>query len=156
MDKVNFNDLTFEETIQYCLGLEQEAVALYETLAAEANDDSARAFFTALAEMERGHVQSLKEMDVERFLQTVPREVPDLKTTDYMEPIDPGKQLTSRKALILAAQREKAAREMYEHLAQRYADEPLLAHFFTMMAEEEASHKHGLESEYERRVQGEF
>ncbi len=156
MDKVSFDDLTFEEIVQYCLGLEQESVALYETLSAEANDDAAQAFFTALAEMERGHVQRLEEMDIERFLQTVPRKVPDLKTTDYMKPIVPGKQLTSREALILAAQREKAAREMYEHLAQRYADEPLLAFFFTMMAEEEASHKHGLESEYERRIQGEY
>ncbi len=116
MDKVNFDDLTFEEIIQYCLGLEQEAVELYDTLAASATDDAARAHFTALAKMEQGHAQSLKEMDIERFLQTVPRQVPDLKTTDYMKPIDPGKQLTSREALILAAQRERASRVLYEQL----------------------------------------
>ncbi len=156
MYRINFDEMSFEEIVQYCLMLEKEAEALYKALATDASDAAARIRFTALAEMERGHAQQLKEMDIERFFQTVPRDIPDLKITENMERIDPGKRLNALEALVLAAQREKVSLELYQALAQRYADEPLLLNFFTLMAEQEAAHKHDLESEYERRVQGEY
>ncbi len=156
MNRTNFDDMTFEELIQFCIEQEKDAVQLYETLASQAADQTGKARFESLARMERGHVKKLQELDVEGFFETVPKQVPDLKITDLMEPIEPGKNLTTQEALILAAQRERAARELYENLAERYGDEPFLNAFFTMMAEEEAGHKHDLEVEYDRRVQGEF
>ncbi len=156
MNKANFDDMTFEELIQFCLEQENEAVQLYETLASQATDQTGKVRFESLARMERGHVKKLQELDVEGFFETVPKQVPDLKVTDYMEPIQPGKKLTTQEALILAAQREGAARQLYQNLAKRYGDEPFLNAFFTMMAEEEAGHKHDLEVEYDRRVQGDF
>ncbi len=156
MNELNFDAMTFEELIQFCIEQENEAVKLYESLASQATDQTGKARFESMARIERGHVKKFRELDVEGFFETVPKQVPDLKITDYMEPLEPGQNLTTQDALILAAQRERAARDMYDNLAERYADEPFLNAFFTMLAEEEASHKHDLESEYDRRVQGEF
>ncbi len=156
VNKPTFDKISFEELIQFCIEQEDKAVQLYDTLASQAADQIVQARFESLAWMERGHVKKLQELDVERFFETVPKQVPDLKVTDFMEPIEPGQNLATDKALILAAQRERAARELYQNLAERYADEPFLNAFFTMMAEEEAGHKHDLESEYDRRVQGEL
>ena len=156
MNELNFDDMTFEKLVQFCIEQEKDAVQLYETLASQAADQTGKARFESLARIERGHMKRLQELDVEGFFETEPKQVPDLKVTDYMEPIQPGNKLATQEALILAAQRERVARDLYENLAERYGDEPFLNAFFTMMAEEEAGHKHDLEVEYDRRVQGEF
>ncbi len=156
MSEKDFASMSFEEVVEFCLQLEKDAVALYEDLAAGATDESGRERFLALVKMERGHVKKLEELDSDAFFQSAPRKVVDLKTTDYMVPMETGKQLNTQEALILAAQREKVTKELYETLAKKYAGEPLLFNFFSMMAEEEAAHKHDLEEEYERSMHGEF
>lgn len=40
--------------------------------------------------------------------------------------------------------------DLYQELTKRYENEPFLHGFFAMMAEEEARHKHDLDSEYEK------
>lgn len=156
VNRPNFDDMGFDELTKFCIAQELEAVQLYETLAAQSTDQTGRARFESLTRMEQGHVKKLQDLDVERFFETVPKQVPDHKVTDYMDAIEPGPNLTTQEALILAAQRERAAWQLYQNLAERYLNEPFLNAFFTMMAEEEAGHKHDLEVEYDRRVQGEF
>ena len=156
MTTSNFDELSFGEIIKFCIKLEQEAVALYESLAAEAVDAGGKERFRSLAQMERGHVQKLEGMNEEGFFEKLPRPVVDLKITDYMIDVDAGKKLTTQEALILAAQREKVAMDLYTTLTEKYKDEPFLAGFFQMMAEEEGRHKHDLETEYESQIQGEM
>jgi rubrerythrin len=156
MDKPDFDSMTYEQIIEFCIGLEKEAVEFYEDLAAQAKDGGSKARYTDLAAMERGHIQKLEGLDEEAFFDTAPQKVIDLKTTDHLADIEPGKRLTPQEALIMAAKREKFMRDLYELLAKKYAEEPYLEQFFTMMAEEEARHKHELEQEYERGYLGEF
>lgn len=158
MGHPDFQSMTFDEVLAFCIKMEEEAVALYENLAAEATNDASRERFKGLAEMEQGHVRRLQGFDEEKFFETAPSQVIDLKTTDYMVDIEAGKRLTTQEALILAAKREKATRDLYLELAKQYEEEPFLHGFFAMMAEEEARHKHDLEQEYEKGHygQGEF
>jgi len=69
---------------------------------------------------------------------------------------DTSSKLPTQEALILAAKREKAALSLYDALAEKYHNEPFLAGFFQMMSEEEARHKHELETEYESLILGEM
>lgn len=155
-DKPDFQQLAYNEIIAFCLKFEQEAVALYRRLAEMTPDEAAKSRYKALAEMEQEHVRRLENLDEEAFLGAPPIKIIDLKITDYLTPIEPDENLTTQEVLIMAAQREKTARELYLTLARKYAGEPFLAEFFTMMADEEAQHKHALETEYERHILGEF
>ena len=156
MTNSNFDELSFDEIVKFCIKLEHEAVALYTSLAAKAEDVGGKARFESLAQMERGHVQKLENMDEEGFFENQPKPIIDLKLTDYMVAVDPGKKLTTQEALILAAKREKNALDLYTALSEKYKDEPLLSGFFQMMSEEEARHKHDLETEYESQILGEM
>jgi rubrerythrin len=161
MDKPDFDSMTYEEIIEFCISLEKEAVEFYQSLAGQAKDEGSKARYRELAQMEQGHIRKLEGLDEETFFETTPKKVIDLKTTDYLVEIEPGKSqsgksLTTQEVLILAAKREKATRDLYELLAEKYAEEPFLEQFFTMMAEEEARHKHDLEQEYEKGILGEF
>lgn len=155
-DRPDFDSMTYEQIIEFCIGLEKEAVEFYEELASQAKDGGSKARYTELATMERGHIKKLEGLDEEAFFESTPQKVIDLKTTDHLADIEPGKSLTPQEALIVAAKREKVMRDLYELLAKKYADEPLLEQFFTMMAEEEARHKHELEQEYEQGYLEEF
>lgn len=166
LDQPDFDSMNYEQIIAFCISLEKEAVEFYESLAEQAKDEGSKARYGELAAMERGHIRKLEGLDEETFFETTPQKVIDLKTTDYLVDIEPGKSrsgksqsgksLTTQEVLILAAKREKATRDLYELLAENYAEEPFLEQFFTMMAEEEAQHKHDLEQEYEKGILGEF
>ncbi|UCD37363.1 MAG: ferritin family protein [Fidelibacterota bacterium] len=155
MDKPDFDSMTYEQIIEFCIGLEKEAVAFYQSLAEQSDDAASKALYEGLVKMEESHVAKLEQLDEEAFFETTPTKVIDLKTTDYLV-VKPEKELNTQEVLILASQREKATRDLYETLADKYADEPFLHEFFTMMAEEEAQHKHDLESEYEKGIMGEM
>jgi rubrerythrin len=156
MDKPDFNAMSYEEIIQFCIELEQEAVTFYESLVQGTDDPAAKALYGELALMERGHEQRLEQLDEETFFETIPTKVIDLKTTDYLEEVDPGEELTPQGILILAAKREKATMNLYTELAEMSTAEPFLHEFFKMMAEEEAKHKYILEEEYEKGIMGEM
>ncbi|MFC1620057.1 ferritin family protein [Candidatus Neomarinimicrobiota bacterium] len=156
MDKPDFDSMTYEQIIAFCISLEKEAVEFYQSLAEKSKDEGSKARYLELAQMEQGHIRKLEGLDEETFFETTPKKIIDLKTTDYLVEIEPGKHLTTQEVLILAAKREKATRDLYELLAEKYAEEPFLEQFFTMMAEEEARHKHDLEQEYEKGILGEF
>jgi rubrerythrin len=156
MDKPDFDSMTYEQIIAFCISLEKEAVEFYQSLAEEAKDEGSKARYQELADMEQGHIRKLEGLDEETFFETTPKKIIDLKTTDYLVEIEPGKHLTTQEVLILAAKREKATRDLYELLAEKYTEEPFLEQFFAMMAEEEARHKHDLEKEYEKGILGEF
>ena len=152
----DFDSMSYEEIIRFCISLEQAAAAFYEELVQGTDDPAAKALYGELAQMERGHEQRLEQLDEEAFFETVPTTIIDLKATDYLETAGSGQELTTQGILILAAQREKATRDLYAELALRYAAEPYLHEFFKMMAEEEAKHKLILEEEYERMMGGEM
>lgn len=155
-DRPDFDSMSYEQIIEFCINLEKEAVEFYQSLAEGAKDEGSKARYVELSQMEQGHIQKLEGLDEETFFESTPQKVIDLKTTDYLVDVEPGKSLTTQEVLILAAKREKATRDLYELLAEKYAEEPFLEQFFTMMAEEEARHKHDLEQEYERGILGEF
>ena len=154
--KPDFEHMSYEDIIQFCIGLEEESELFYQALMEEATDRAVRLLYQGLAGMERGHRRKLEQLDEDKFFETAPTKVIDLKITDYLLDAKPGEKLSTQDALILAAKREKATRDLYEILAGKYTDEPFLQQFFTMMAEEEARHKHILESEYEQGMLGEF
>lgn len=155
-DRPDFDTMSYDEIIQFCIRQEQESVDFYQSLAEKATDKPVKILFESLIQAERGHVRRLEQMDEEKFFESVPAKVIDLKITDQLTDVEPDKASSTQELLILAAKREKTARNLYETLAAKYADEPFLTQFFTMMAEEEARHKHDLEAEYEKHVLGEF
>ncbi len=155
MNKPDFSAMSYDDIIAFCIKLEEEAVALYQTLVDKAENESSRKFYASLVKMEKGHVQKFQNLGEEEFFESAPKKVIDLKITDYMVDVEPEQARTSQEIIVMAAKREAMARELYTELAAKYADEPFLREFFQMMADEEAQHKHDLEVEYERAVLGE-
>ncbi len=155
MNKPDFAAGSYEDIIAFCIKLEEEAVALYQSLVDRTENESSRKFYESLVKMEKGHVQKFQNLGEEEFFQSARKKVIDLKITDYLSDVDTGKARTSQEIIIMAAKAEATARALYTDLAAKYDDEPFLREFFQMMADEEAQHKLDLELEYERTVLGE-
>lgn len=155
MDKPDFSAMGYDDIIAFCIKLEKDSIALYQNLVDSADNASSRQFYESLVKMEKGHVQKFENLGEDEFFKSAPKQVIDLKITDYMVDMDPKQARTWQDIIAMAAKGEAMARELYLELAGKYADEPFLREFFQMMAEEEAQHKLDLELEYERAVLGE-
>lgn len=154
MDQPMKSQLSFHEVIDLCTRVEEEAVAFYDVLAGRVDDPVSRRRFEELAEIEQQHVSRFRNMNPEDYISIEPGRKAELKPHLFGIIIEPGTESSTTQLLLMAAQREAATLALYEALAEQYKEEPLLFGFFTMMAEDEAQHRHDMEREYELRQLG--
>lgn len=144
-EKIKSMDM--DQIMEMCIDQEQQAIDLYRMARDQATDEASRQKFQELVEMETAHKVSLKNFELEKYIELPPA---DLKVTDYlMEPLL-SEHLTTQEILIVAAKREDKTARMYQDLADHFVNDKDLNTFFQMMADEELRHKHDLEAEYER------
>lgn len=142
----------YEDIIYYAISKEQEAIDLYRKMARRARNSSVKTLFRELTEMERNHKKELEKMDRTYFASQPMRHPKDLGIVDDLPELEIEPDSDSQDILVFAAKREKAAQDLYRNLARLYQTIPEIKKVFDGLAQEEASHKHRLECEYERRL----
>ncbi|MBC8374764.1 MAG: ferritin family protein [FCB group bacterium] len=144
--KDQISSMDMDDIVEMCINQEQQAIDLYTLARDQAKDESARQKFQELVDMETVHKVSLKNFEIENYIELPPA---DLKVTNYlMEPVLQD-NMTTQEIIILAAKREDKTARMYQDLADHFHFDKKLNTFFQMMADEELRHKHDLETEYE-------
>jgi rubrerythrin len=143
--------MTFEETLDFAIAREQEAVDFYTDLAGKVRTQAMKDVFLQFAGEERGHKAKLTAVKSGKRALVTGTPVQDLKIGDYLVSEEPKPDMDYREALILAMKKEKAAFRLYSDLAARTADAELKDLLFAL-AQEEAKHKLRFEVEYDEHV----
>jgi len=142
---------TFQEAIDFAKEKENAAVHFYESARQVARNPGSQVMFKEMAEEERRHLKFLEELKEEQ-IESFPREkIQDLKISQMTEDVPFSADLDYRQILIVAMKKEEQAQRMYSDLASMTSAEKV-AKLFQVLADEEAKHKHKLESEYEDHV----
>lgn len=138
-----------DEVLDFAIEREQEAFDLYHGLASQATDEQMQKLFVSFAKVEAGHKIKLEGIKEGTTYLTVRQKPTDLKIVDYLTEVEPSPNMSFQDALILAMQREQAAKDLYNNLALMVED-AILVELFRQLAKEEATHKTRFEDLYEK------
>jgi rubrerythrin len=141
---------TIDEVLDFAIKKEEEAAALYASLAEKMSRPGMREAFLDFSKEEQKHKERLLEVKAQGFTDVSEEQVADLNVEATVgEPeVDPN--MTYAEVLRFAMKAEKAAFKMYTGLAALAP--PSLVGVFQMLALEEAKHKLRFEIEYEDHV----
>ncbi len=142
-----FNSI--DETLDFAIEQEQIAVDFYSKLAKNTKSNDLKKIFLDFVKEEMGHKLKLQKIKKEGvFSDENPKEVLDLKISDYLVSVKSSPDMTYQDTLIIAMKREKAAFKLYKNLAAMSPNEELSI-IFNNLAFEEANHKLQFETEYD-------
>lgn len=141
-----------KEIINFAIDREHEAARFYRELQDKVMHHSSKHFLKELEMMELGHAKTLSAFDIEKISKefTSP-EILDLRLSDYLDDIEPRKDMTFQEVLIIAMKREESAMNLYSKLANQVEDEAT-KNIFLKLSSEEARHKSQLETVYDEEV----
>jgi rubrerythrin len=143
---------TFEEVLDFARENEEKTAAFYLGLAKTVERRSTRATFKSFAKRSLKHRRKLERMKNNGRLTVAPENVQTLKITKYVtRDVQPGADLDTREALVLAIKTAGAAQNLYADLAAQ-ADDARIQTWFAALAQEEAEQKLKLETEYDEHV----
>lgn len=147
MEKFN----SIDEILDFAINAEQEAVDFYNQLAENAKTEDMRLVFTSFAQEEISHKARLTTIKKEGSYKAEPKQIADLKISNYVVDITPTPDMTYQDALVLAMKKEKAAFKLYYDLA-KVASDVKMRDVFLSLAQEESKHKLRFEIEYDEYV----
>lgn len=142
------------EILDFAIEREYEAAKFYKELQSNVKHQASKEILKEFEIMELGHAKMLEgfkskgETGVEQFN---PKKVQDMKLSEYLVAPEVGKETTYQDAIVLAMKREEAARDLYQKMADQ-SDDPAVKGLFTRLADEEANHKHRLETVYDDEI----
>jgi len=141
---------SFEEIVQFAIEKEQEAVAFYEDASRQEPYSGAKKTFEEFANEERKHEALLKGLlKGEKSLSEYQfKWIPDIKRSNYIEPMEYQKGMSYPDILRLAMKREERALQLYRDLSEK-TDNAELLNVLKMLRQEEAKHKLALETLYD-------
>jgi len=146
---MNFSSI--EDILDYAIGRELAAEALYTELANRVARPGMREAFLQFAAEERGHKERLERVKAGELPAVTEDQVRDLRISDHLVDPEPTANMTYQEALLFAMKAEKAAFTMYTKLAEM-SDDPSFTRVFKSLAQEEAKHKLRCEIEYDDHV----
>jgi len=146
---MNFSSI--EDILDYAIGRELAAEALYTELANRVARPGMREAFLQFAAEERGHKERLERVKAGELPAVTEDQVRDLRISDHLVDPEPTANMTYQEALLFAMKAEKAAFTMYTKLAEM-SDDPSFTRVFKSLAQEEAKHKLRFEIEYDDHV----
>jgi rubrerythrin len=141
---------TIDEVLDFAIKKEEEAAALYASVAERMSRPGMREAFLDFSKDEQKHKERLLEVKAQGFPDLSEEQVDDLKVADMVEEAEVDPNMTYAEVLRFAMKAEKAAFKMYTGLAALAP--PSLSGVFQMLAQEEAKHKLRFEIEYEDHV----
>jgi len=143
---------TLQDILNFAIGEEEKAAALYADLAKRSKNREMAEVFTQFSKEELGHKKKLQAIKGSSKVVIPEKKVQDLKIGDYLVDVDKSRDdLNYQDALIVAMKEEKAAFKLYTNLAGK-TDDPEARGVFLMLAQEEAKHKLRFEIEYDENV----
>lgn len=143
---------TLQDILNFAIGEEEKAAALYADLAKRSKNREMAEVFNQFSKEELGHKKKLQTIKGSSKVVIPEKKVQDLKIGDYLVDVDKSRDdLNYQDALIVAMKEEKAAFKLYTNLAGK-TDDPEARGVFLMLAQEEAKHKLRFEIEYDENV----
>ncbi|MBF0271604.1 MAG: ferritin family protein [Magnetococcales bacterium] len=146
---------SFEEVINFAIQHEEEEAAFYREMATRSKTRDQKEIMLEYALQEEDHKRRLQGIMENDCFKAGKRRCPDpdLKLSDYLVVDDrPNSMLGYQDALLLAAKREKKARQLYLDLAGR-ATNPNIQAVLMFLAEQEGKHASSLEQKYDDTLQ---
>ena len=140
-----------EELLDFAIEKEAEAAMFYSELAEKMRSTGMQSVFSQFSTEELKHKRKLEEVKAGKHFVGADEKVADLKIADYLADVPVKEDMSYQDALILAMKREKAAFKLYNDLAAIAPDEET-RQVLLVLAQEEAKHKLGIETEYDRRI----
>jgi rubrerythrin len=141
-----------DDILDFAIGREREAVALYTDLEARTENEYARNLFRQLVGEEEGHAATLaavKERGLKLRTGTEEdrREALRRHLAERVHASTSPAKLSFKDAIGIALKRETEAFNLYNDLAEA-AEEEALKEIFLDLARQEAAHKRRFETEY--------
>lgn len=143
--------LSLDEALAFAIVREEEAAVLYRNMAADARTLPLRILLGELEAEERRHKALLEKFRAGAPVPPAGKAVPNLGLTDAATADSSGPDGTAQDILILAAQKEARAADLYGRLAAAAVNDEMRS-LFEHLAGQELRHKFRLENEYEARV----
>lgn len=141
-----------KDIIAFAIEREEEAINFYTGLSGHFRFAPRKELLEELADMERGHIVVLRNMEKKGFPAGAVKSTADLSISQYLvKPEKPADQLEYHDILVLAMKREEASLKLYRDLASRVSGTPQAA-VFLRIAEEEADHKLKFETIYDQDI----
>ncbi|MBN1938624.1 MAG: hypothetical protein JW843_03495 [Candidatus Aminicenantes bacterium] len=142
---------SLDDVLAFAIEREEEAAALYRSVAAEARTESLRLLLGDLEAEERAHKALLEKFRAGAAVPSAGSKVLDLKLTDALAADSADPAGSAQDVLILAARKEARAAELYARLAASASTDEMRS-LFDYLAGQELRHKFRLENEYEAHV----
>ena len=139
---------TAAEILKQALTKEKETLKIYSDAAKTIKDLAAKKLISELAAEELGHVRKLEHYKTEGLQPHEMKKIQDLHISDYLVEKELTPDMNLQDVLIFAMKREQKAHEFYLNLSKT-VDEGDTKQLFTILAEEELSHKNKLETLYD-------
>jgi rubrerythrin len=144
----------FNDTIDFAVSREREAVEFYAGLQASAHFHAQRIMLKELESMEQGHILALEELrrkGVDHLRSNPRKEAVNLRISEYLVESSPEASLTYQDILIIAMKREERSHALYSDLAKEFVGTELET-VLKRIAAEESEHKFRFERLYDEEV----
>jgi rubrerythrin len=138
---------SLKDILDYAVAREKEAHDYYQILIALAKKPDVRRAFEVFASDELRHAEKLQAVRSGDFM-FEPEQVGSLGIADKAHSVRIHQDMNYTDALVVAMRKEKAAFRLYTKLAT-LSGEAKVKRMFSLLAQEEAGHKLGLELEYD-------
>ncbi|HUT54127.1 MAG TPA: ferritin family protein [bacterium] len=139
------------DILDFAVEREEESYTFYMSLAKSSKRPGMKDLFEQFAKEEKGHKAKILDIKKGKLMASAPKKIADLKISDYLVDVKPGKDLDYQQSLILAMKKEKMAFKLYTNLAA-VAPAEALKNLFLSLAQDEARHKLRFEIEYDDMV----
>ncbi|OGL42424.1 MAG: hypothetical protein A2161_21095 [Candidatus Schekmanbacteria bacterium RBG_13_48_7] len=138
-----------KDVINFAVKKEQEAADFYYDLAGKIKSPAMEKELRKIAAMEEGHRDKLKKIDFKSASKQTPKEVMDLKISDYLVEKEPTPDMSWQELLTVAMKREQASLNLYKTMSKMFKAEKAVSQVFDILASEEAAHKLYFEKIYD-------
>ncbi len=141
----------FKDIIEFAIQREEEAARSYCSMANSATAEDLRKMLLELEADEKRHKTVLQNISESKAWSIRPKEIRDLKISDYLVEEELRPDVDLQGLLIYAAHKELKAFNLYSDLAKkaRSLEEKKI---FEFLASQEKSHKLKLEMEYDKHI----
>jgi rubrerythrin len=137
-----------EQILDFAIAREEEAAEGYRRLAQQSEYADLRRLFEEFAQEEVIHREKLMLVKTQKLLLPAQDRLVDLRIKDYTTEGTPGHEGDYQQALLFAIRKEKAARKLYQDLAE-YTDDDQLRSLLLALSEEEGKHQRQFEKYYD-------
>ena len=144
-------DKNLEKIINFAIEQEEKAVSFYNELQRLTKFSEKKSLLKDLENMEKGHIEILKNLKDESIGNIEVKEIQDLHISDYLVPTEPSENMDYQDIIVIAIKKEEKAYNLYNDLAKKTQNENAKK-LFLKLASEEAKHKNIFEQIYDEEI----